>query len=57
MFLVWLARDVLRQKKYGKEVDWWSFGILLFRMLAGAVPCASVPDCDYQEIYLCHEQL
>eukprot|EP00668_Euglena_longa_P034400 GGOE01044207.1.p1 GENE.GGOE01044207.1~~GGOE01044207.1.p1 ORF type:complete len:380 (-),score=59.92 GGOE01044207.1:565-1704(-) len=34
----YVSPDVLRQKKYGKEVDWWSFGILLFRMLAGAVP-------------------
>uniref|UniRef100_A0A7S1NSP2 Protein kinase domain-containing protein n=1 Tax=Eutreptiella gymnastica TaxID=73025 RepID=A0A7S1NSP2_9EUGL len=34
----YVSPDVLRQKKYGKEVDWWSFGILLFRMLSGAVP-------------------
>jgi serine/threonine protein kinase len=34
----YVSPDVLRQKKYGREVDWWSFGILLFRMLAGGVP-------------------
>ena len=34
----YIAPDVLRQRQYGREVDWWSFGVLLFKMVAGAVP-------------------
>eukprot|EP00668_Euglena_longa_P034603 GGOE01044428.1.p1 GENE.GGOE01044428.1~~GGOE01044428.1.p1 ORF type:complete len:402 (-),score=95.29 GGOE01044428.1:401-1495(-) len=34
----YVAPDVLQKKGYGKSVDWWSFGVLIFRMVAGAVP-------------------
>eukprot|EP01012_Entosiphon_sulcatum_P026694 TRINITY_DN32179_c0_g1_i1.p1 TRINITY_DN32179_c0_g1~~TRINITY_DN32179_c0_g1_i1.p1 ORF type:complete len:372 (-),score=60.50 TRINITY_DN32179_c0_g1_i1:81-1196(-) len=34
----YVSPDVLRQRKYGNAVDWWSFGVLLFRMVTGTVP-------------------
>ena len=34
----YVAPDVLRQKQYTSAIDWWSFGILLFRMLVSRPP-------------------
>eukprot|EP01088_Endostelium_zonatum_P011330 TRINITY_DN25464_c0_g1_i1.p1 TRINITY_DN25464_c0_g1~~TRINITY_DN25464_c0_g1_i1.p1 ORF type:complete len:473 (-),score=75.91 TRINITY_DN25464_c0_g1_i1:108-1526(-) len=34
----YLAPEVLEGKDYGKEVDWWSFGTLMFEMLTGLPP-------------------
>lgn len=34
----YLAPEVLKRKKYGKAVDWWSLGTLLFEMIAGLPP-------------------
>jgi len=31
------APEVLEGKGYGKEVDWWSFGTLMFEMFTGLV--------------------
>ena len=29
---------VLQQQAYGKEADWWTFGVLLFEMITGLPP-------------------
>jgi serine/threonine protein kinase len=42
------APEVLKGKGYGKAVDWWSFGSLLYEMLTGLPPFYSQ---DVQEMY------
>ncbi|CAK4081060.1 unnamed protein product [Aphanomyces euteiches] len=34
----YLAPELLRRKPYGKAVDWWSFGIIMYEMLSGSTP-------------------
>jgi len=34
----YLAPEILKGQKYGKEVDWWSLGTLMFEMLNGLPP-------------------
>jgi len=34
----YIAPELLNNQKYGKAVDWWSFGILLFEMMNGTTP-------------------
>ena len=35
----YLAPEILqKQRNYGMEVDWWSFGVLLYEMISGLPP-------------------
>jgi len=34
----YIAPELFHRAKYGKAVDWWSFGILLFEMMCGRTP-------------------
>uniref|UniRef100_A0A5S6QTK3 Protein kinase domain-containing protein n=1 Tax=Trichuris muris TaxID=70415 RepID=A0A5S6QTK3_TRIMR len=34
----YLAPEIIQSRGYGKGVDWWATGILIFEMLAGQVP-------------------
>ncbi|KAJ8964817.1 hypothetical protein NQ314_004624 [Rhamnusium bicolor] len=37
----YIAPEIILSKGYGKAVDWWSFGVLLFEMNAGFPPFSS----------------
>mmetsp|Transcript_7816 Transcript_7816/g.11595 ORF Transcript_7816/g.11595 Transcript_7816/m.11595 type:complete len:379 (+) Transcript_7816:195-1331(+) len=44
----YLAPEIILNKGHGKEVDWWSFGTLIYEMLVGIPPFYSD---DIQEMY------
>lgn len=47
----YIAPEVVATKPYNKSVDWWSFGILIFEMLAGYTPFYdSSPMKTYENI-------
>ncbi|ODV59505.1 uncharacterized protein ASCRUDRAFT_9189 [Ascoidea rubescens DSM 1968] len=33
-----MAPEILKEQKYGKAVDWWAFGVLLYQMLLAQSP-------------------
>ena len=43
-----IAPEVIQSKGYGKAVDWWSLGVLVFEMLAGYPPFY---DDDHLKLY------
>jgi serum/glucocorticoid-regulated kinase 2 len=50
----YLAPEVIQGLPYSYEVDWWSFGTMLYEMLTGIV---STPAClfhDESSCMLCH---
>ncbi|KAI8973883.1 kinase-like domain-containing protein [Pilobolus umbonatus] len=44
----YLAPEIIQSKGYGKAVDWWSLGVLVFEMLAGYPPFY---DDDHLKLY------
>ena len=50
----YIAPEILLNKGHGKPVDWWTFGILLYEMLAGFPPFNDEdPMGIYQKILKC----
>ncbi|KAL8972550.1 MAG: hypothetical protein Q9183_000496 [Haloplaca sp. 2 TL-2023] len=47
--LEYMAPEVLQQQNYGPEIDWWSFAVLGYEMLAGASPFHAKNDAKIQE--------
>ncbi|KAI8979406.1 hypothetical protein BDF20DRAFT_503174 [Mycotypha africana] len=33
-----MAPEILREQKYGRAVDWWAYGVLIYEMLLGQSP-------------------
>lgn len=51
----YIAPEVIAFQPYNKAVDWWSFGILIYEMLAGRTPFYdSSPIKAYEKITRCH---
>ncbi|KAJ3193223.1 camp-dependent protein kinase catalytic subunit, partial [Entophlyctis luteolus] len=44
----YLAPEIIQSKGYGRAVDWWAFGILVYEMLAGHPPFY---DDDHFKLY------
>ena len=42
--LLYVAPEVIEKKGYGKEIDWWSVGIIFYEMLVGFPPFWSDKD-------------
>merc|ERR1712098_317586 len=34
----YIAPEILLKRKYGKEVDWWAFGVILYAMCTQTLP-------------------
>lgn len=52
----YLAPEIIQNKGYGKSADWWSWGILIYEMIAGVTPFYSEdpnPIKLYEKICAC----
>ncbi|KAJ3030437.1 UNVERIFIED_CONTAM: Serine/threonine kinase [Siphonaria sp. JEL0065] len=45
----YMAPEILSQSKYGRAVDWWSFGVLIYVMLVGRYPFHGDDESDILE--------
>jgi len=54
----YLAPEVVLGERYGREVDWWCLGTVMYEMLCGCVPFFS-SGCtgNVQEYFICYYQI
>ncbi|KAF8628839.1 hypothetical protein AX17_005899 [Amanita inopinata Kibby_2008] len=50
----YMAPELISQKQYSFEIDWWSLGVSILEMLVGEVPWANLP-MDVMGFLVCEE--
>ncbi|KAJ3118143.1 Serine/threonine kinase [Phlyctochytrium bullatum] len=48
----YMAPEILAEKKYGRAVDWWSFGVLIYVMLVGRYPFPGGDERDILDLIM-----
>ena len=51
-----MAPEILRELPYGRAVDWWAFGILIYEMLLGQSPFRGDDEDEIFEAIL-HDEI
>lgn len=52
-----MAPEILLEQKYGRGVDWWAFGVLIYQMLLGQSPFRGDDDDEVFDAILSDEPL
>ncbi|KAJ3118144.1 Serine/threonine kinase [Phlyctochytrium bullatum] len=48
----YMAPEILAENKYGRAVDWWSFGVLIYVMLVGRYPFPGGDERDILDLIM-----
>ncbi|KAL0222417.1 hypothetical protein RCL1_002271 [Eukaryota sp. TZLM3-RCL] len=48
--LLYLSPEVIKQEKYGKSVDFWGLGVVLFQLCTGKLPFASLEEILFSQV-------
>lgn len=52
-----MAPEILAEQRYGKAVDWWAFGVLIYQMLLGQSPFRGEDEDEIFDAILSDEPL
>eukprot|EP00052_Salpingoeca_macrocollata_P030546 m.319956 g.319956 ORF g.319956 m.319956 type:complete len:480 (+) comp23595_c0_seq1:78-1517(+) len=47
----YLAPEVLEESEYGRQVDWWGLGIVMYEMITGKLPFNSPVQGDWDALF------